>query len=133
MKTSIALSLVGALALGACASIIEGRTQNVQVNTNPALQADCIFKDKKGQEYRARVPGAVTVNRGDGPLLVQCYVQGGKGDSIVEETLEPWALGNVLLGGVIGIAVDGYTGAYQKYPDQVTITLLADGSAPAAQ
>ena len=39
--------------------------------------------------------------------------------------------GNILFGGIIGIAVDAASGAMHQYPDSVTITLIPDEFATA--
>jgi len=38
------------------------------------------------------------------------------------------AAGNVILGGVIGLGVDAATGAMNKYPDVVTVSMTPDPS-----
>jgi len=36
------------------------------------------------------------------------------------------AAGNVILGGVVGLGVDAMSGAMNKYPDIVTVTMMPD-------
>ena len=78
------------------------------------------------------MPGNVTVNRGDGPLKVTCTVNGQNGAKTVEETVDPWFAGNILLGGLIGITIDSYNGAYQHYPDEINISIVNLPQATAA-
>lgn len=121
---NLALLAVTAISLSACASIVQGSHQRVNLGSNMQSTGQCTLVDAKGHTYTTSVPGSVDVSRGDGPLKVNCTVQSAEGQKVVEETLEPWTLGNVLLGGVIGLGVDSYTGAYQKYPDDITISFV---------
>ncbi|HVQ60827.1 MAG TPA: hypothetical protein VMS53_01955, partial [Burkholderiales bacterium] len=41
----------------------------------------------------------------------------------VESKFQPWALGNILLGGIIGFIIDGASGAITEYPKLVTVSL----------
>ena len=50
------------------------------------------------------------------------------GSSIVPVNTEAMAAGNVILGGVIGLGVDAATGAMNKYPDVVTVSMTPDPS-----
>lgn len=106
-----------------CASIVSGTTQNVNIATMPADEkSNCTLHDEKST-YQAITPTLVTVKKGDGPLKVSCESPSQKGETTIPETLDPWYLGNILLGGVIGLVVDGANGAYQKYPEQITVPM----------
>jgi len=42
----------------------------------------------------------------------------------MHRTLNPWVLGNILLGGLIGLGIDAITGAmYEVYPDNINADL----------
>lgn len=126
MKKSLIAAVIisgATLGLNACATIVQGQDQQVNVATSPSKQARCELTDNVGQKYYVTTPGSVTVNRGDGPLKVRCQVPGMAGEQIVQETIEPWVIGNIPLA-VIGIAVDAATGSYQKYPDNVTVSIV---------
>lgn len=105
----------------ACATIVEGTSQNLNVSTN--YRAECTLTDKKGQVYQLVSPGSVKVKRGDGPIKAVCTAYGRTGEKMIDETLEPWALANIFVG-VVGLGVDAISGSYQKYPDEITISIV---------
>jgi hypothetical protein len=42
----------------------------------------------------------------------------------MHRTLNPWVLGNILIGGLIGLGIDAISGAmYEVYPDHVSVEL----------
>ncbi len=127
------LVLASAVAVGACSTIVKGTDQDIALITPYAEGAECRLEDGKGAEYFVKAtPATVRVNRGDGPLSVRCEKDEFKTAAlVVEEAFEPWTLGNVLLGGVIGIGIDAASGALQKYPPEIKVYMepLVFGSA----
>lgn len=112
-----------AVLTSACATIVEGRHQIVTVETPLAEGAACELKDNVEHVWKINgTPGSVEVTRGDGPMLVTCTKEGYEKESIaVDETIEAMAVGNVLLGGGVGIVIDAVSGAGQTYPDKITV------------
>ena len=128
MRNSI-LKCASLLALGlsmsACSTITTGTTQDFGVNTPEADGASCELKDSKGAMWTIpSTPGTVVVSKGDGPMQVTCKKDGYKEASItVNEGFAGMTLGNVILGGGIGVIVDAASGAAQEYPDEVYVWL----------
>ena len=122
MIKKLIMSAAILLTTSACATIIEGTDQNIQISTNPSTTAQCSLKDSE-MSYKMTAPGSVNVNRGDGPLNISCRSNGGSGKLNIDETLEPWFLGNALLGGLIGMGIDASTGAYQQYPQSIIVPM----------
>jgi len=111
------------LTLGACASITSGTQQAIFVETPLLNGAACKLTDsKQGSWYLPASPGSVSVQKGDGPMNVVCDKDGYiTGIASVDEEIAGATLGNIILGGGIGIFIDAATGAAQKYPDKVTV------------
>lgn len=122
-KTNIALSLTLATFLGACSTITTGTTQNVTVETPHAAGAKCSLTDSKGATWRVdETPQSVMVTKGDGPMNVKCEKSGFKSEKIVvQEGFAGATLGNIILGGGVGIIVDAASGAAQKYPEKISV------------
>jgi hypothetical protein len=116
------LILASVLLNTACATIITGTRQDVYINA--AQKVNCNLVDSNNAAYAVVAPGTVNVERGDGPLHITCTDGKNKGYRSVSDGLEPWFLGNLVAGGIIGVAVDASNGAYQKYPDEITINLM---------
>jgi len=116
------LSVIGTVT--GCATITTGTDQSVTVMTEKDVAgASCELSDSRGGKWFVNnTPGTVSVHKGDGPMTVICRKQGYL-DTIlsVEETVAGATLGNVILGGGVGIIVDAMSGSAQRYPDQIVV------------
>lgn len=121
-KILLAASLV---TLGACSTVTTGTSQPFTVNTAEVNGATCDLVDSKGARWTVtNTPETREITKGDGPLTVTCSKAGYKTASVtVEEYFAGATLGNVILGGGIGLVVDAASGAAQEYPDEVTLWL----------
>ncbi len=121
--TLLALAL---LATSGCASIVSGRRADVAISSSPP-DAHVAVRDKQGRTVAtARTPAVVSLKRGDGFFKKAQYTatieKPGYSTAHVpiESQLNPWLLGNVVFGGVIGLAIDPYTGAmWRPTPDEI--------------
>jgi hypothetical protein len=109
-----------AIGLSGCASTISGRTATVTIDSYPS-HADVVIHDKHGQEVMAtHTPARVELRRKDKFIWPAKYTAtitkpGYKTARVpINQTLNPWIVGNVVVGGVIGLAVDNATGAAWK-------------------
>ncbi|MES2983640.1 MAG: hypothetical protein V4735_00435 [Pseudomonadota bacterium] len=132
MKTTLsALSLISLAMLGACASIVEGSTANINVSTPVA--ANCVFSNGRGS-FSAFTPATVPVKKSRTDLNVSCADPrtGAQGQSKIVSDVEPWAFGNILIGGLIGLGVDWGTGAAYDYPETAYVPMTAPVAAAPA-
>ncbi len=123
MMKQTTVVLFAATMLSACSTIMTGTSQGFTVITPEAEGANCDLLDSKGNKYYVRdTPNSATVTKGDGPMVVTCKKAGFKTETVtVEEGFAGATIGNILLGGGIGIIVDAASGAAQKYPSSVTV------------
>lgn len=131
MNKMMLLTTAMILSLSACASIVNGSEQDVQINPSGVnASGECKIQDVTGRMYYTPLPGSVLLARGDGPLNVTCTVENGSGQRKVEEEFEPWLIGDVLLLSPLGLFIDLVNGAYQTYPDNISvpITLASEQS-----
>ncbi len=120
------LPLLPLLAIGACASIVNGTQQSLSVKTSP-VDAQCTLKNSKGTWF-VETPGSVTVQRSYGNLHVSCHKDDKLyGSQDVKSTTKPIAFGNVLFGGVIGAGVDIGNGAAYDYPNLIEVHMKPKG------
>lgn len=119
-----AAALVAAVLLSGCATITQGTGQTIAINTEPE-GANCKL-ERAGIAigFVRSSPGPVTIEKSKNDVLVTCNKEG-----FLEEQ-QPLAagfagmtLGNLLLGGIIGVAIDAGSGAINKYPESVTLFL----------
>jgi len=134
MKTlAVALVAILGVALSGCASIIKGDSQSIAITTPPTTGANCILSSKEGS-WTVISPGAVTVDKSKDDVQVRCSKPGWQdAASTIPSNFEGWTLGNLLLGGVIGLGVDAATGAINEYAHsfQVPMTPISGYVAPA--
>lgn len=134
MKKIAQIAVVGlALGSGACSSIIDGTSQEILVNTNPA-GAKCVLS-REGASIATidPTPAAVTVKKNKHDITIVCTKDGFQETTVVNNSGVAGAtLGNIILGGGIGWAIDSASGADNKYDSPVNITLTPAAPTPAA-
>jgi len=117
-----ALGLV--LTTAACATVVGGTTQEVFIESEPA-GASCKV-DRLGANVGVvnPTPGRVNVSRSKETMIVGCTRDGYElSNEVVASSFTGATLGNILLGGVVGVVVDAASGANNKYPDRVLVVL----------
>ena len=130
MKKNILPILALTVALPSCASIVSGTSQTIQVTSTPT-GAECTLNRKEtteGQEIQIATvpttPGQVYISKTKFPITVQCNKSGyTQGVSYLESGNEGSTLGNIILGGGIGWAVDSARGADNKYAEFINVPL----------
>lgn len=128
MKFSMCMLLGITGALASCASISGSPNQAIQITTNDpeglALNgALCVLSNTRGR-WSVRTPGSVIVPRSSESLQVSCTAEDGSaGVAKLASSIRGAALGNILIGGVVGIAVDHISGAGYSFDEQLTVVL----------
>lgn len=118
------LTIIAMLALAGCATIVEGTSQEIMVNTTPA-GASCTL-NREGQTIGQinATPGAVVVKKTKYDLTIICNKKGYEQATYINNSgSEGATFGNIILGGGIGWAVDSANGSDNKYTSPVNITL----------
>jgi hypothetical protein len=110
---------------GGCATVVSGTTQTIGVNTDPE-GADCQFRRKGVLVARVNpTPGTMQVGKDYESVSVLCAKEGFDDTTgVIGSEFQAMTLGNILLGGVIGVVVDAASGAMMKYPESVTFKLV---------
>jgi hypothetical protein len=125
------LAVLSAALLSGCASVVEGRTQDITVNTTPS-GATCLL-NREGAPIAtiASTPGTVKIEKNEFDIEVVCERDGYEKTAYLNESATAAAVfGNVLIGGAIGVAVDISNGSSNKYDDTVDITLSPRAEPP---
>ena len=126
MRRVLAVVAHGGLGLlGACSSIVSGTTQQIMVNTNPA-GADCaLFRQGNRIATIQNTPGSALVDKTKHDITILCVKPGFEQASFFNKSgVEGATLGNIILGGGIGWAIDSASGADNKYQSPVNVTMV---------
>lgn len=113
--------------LPACATITTGTSSSIAVTSDPA-GASCQLR-RNGELVAAvgQTPQTITISKSSRDLAVNCTRDGHRpGASVVRSEFQPMVLGNILIGGLIGLAVDAGSGAVATYPQSVTVVLAPE-------
>jgi hypothetical protein len=136
MKINHTAAIVAAaVALSGCATIVEGTTQSVSVNSTPVDGAKCTLVNSQGTWY-VTTPGSTTVHKTKTDLDVTCEKPGYQsGHSVAVSHFGATTAANVIAGGLIGVGVDAASGANYHYDSPIMVPLgaqSADAQSPAA-
>jgi hypothetical protein len=125
MKTLYIAALLPLLA--GCSTIIEGRSQQVMINTNPS-GADCdIYRNEDKIASVSDTPGSAYIEKTKYDIKIECDKDGYQTATYMNHSGTAGATwGNIVAGGGIGWAVDSATGSDNKYESPVNITLVPD-------
>jgi len=118
------LALMASSFLGGCATLTTSSSQTVTLTTEPPGAA-CTFK-REGAVIGIinPTPGSLTVSKSHADIDVTCTREGYL-DAVgrVGSKFQAMTFGNILFGGIIGIAVDAVSGATAEYEANVAIRM----------
>ncbi len=128
-----ATAVLAASSLTGCASIVNGTTQVVSVETRdaagPVTGASCKLENDKGVFY-VTTPGTVSVRRAYADMKIKCEKAGvPDGLASIKSTTKGMVAGNIIFGGVIGAGVDVASGAAYDYPTLMQVMMGDTGPA----
>jgi len=120
----VCLSLLGgfglALLIVGCATIIHGTRQNIAVNSVPSGAKVIV----KGVQI-ATTPAVIELKRNESNIILRFEKEGYEPVEIaLNRSVDGWIAGNIIFGGLIGLAVDFISGAaYKLSPSEVQAVL----------
>ncbi len=111
--------------LSGCASVIEGESQDVVVNTAPQGASCTLLRNGAPLGTVSSTPGTLHVEKTKDDISIKCDKAGYRETTYLNKSEYPeynWAY--ILVGGPVGWGFDSVTGADNKYASPVTIDLL---------
>ncbi len=123
-STSAIIAAIAALCSG-CSTIIEGTSQELYVNTNPAGASCWLMREGRQIATINPTPGTALVQKTKNDITVVCDRDGFQQATYLNHSGVAGATaGNIILGGGIGWAIDSATGSDNKYDSPVNLTLV---------
>jgi hypothetical protein len=113
-----------AAVLAGCSTLTTGTTQPVSVVTKGTEGANCELTSPEVGTVNVITPAQVVLSKSQHSVRVvcrkECYADG---QGIINSNFEEMTAGNLLVGGVVGVAVDASSGAMNKYDARVEIAM----------
>jgi hypothetical protein len=114
-----------AILTAGCASVVQGTSQSINVATEPPGATCTLHRNGQVISSVSPTPADVRVEKSAYDIDVVCQKEGFQdGKAQLKADAEAMTLGNILIGGIIGVAVDAASGAINKYAPNVTVSLL---------
>ncbi len=115
---------IATLPLAGCGSIMHGSSQSLGISSSPTDAVVTIDGMEKG-----KTPIVASLTRKDNHII-RIAMQGyAPFEATVTRKVSGWVWGNIVFGGVIGLAVDAISGGlYALTPEQVTGQLSRQGA-----
>ena len=116
--------LIVAAGAYACATIMHGTSQDVAIGSSPTGARVIIDNQERGN-----TPAAVKLSRKDNHTIRIEMAGYEPYEMTVVRRVSGWVWGNIVFGGLIGLAVDAISGGlYKLEPSQVQATLARQGA-----
>jgi hypothetical protein len=129
-KPLVAMAALG-VAVSGCATVVSGTSQTIAITTPPATGAICTLTGGDGEHAQVSTPGVVTVPRSKNDLLIDCKKPGWKeATGTIPSHFAGATLGNVLIGGVVGVGIDAASGAANHYSRAFRVPMTKDDKQP---
>ncbi len=118
------LGALGAILLSGCSSIIEGRSQEININTTPPAATCTLTRHDETIGTVTPTPGSIYIEKTKYDIMITCKKKGYETATYLNHSGAAGAtVGNIILGGGIGWAIDSAAGADNKYDTPVNISL----------
>ena len=120
---------------GGCASIVKGTEQQVMINTVPQGAKCTLNREGALLATIPKTPQTTTLSKSWNDVHIACRKPGfRKTTGVLNAQTEAMTSGNLLIGGLVGVAIDAGTGAMNTYDGTITIPLVPkERRAPAKQ
>jgi hypothetical protein len=118
------LLMLAMATLSACATVTSGTNHTLLVESDPVGATCLLRRDGANIASVNPTPGSARISKSRHDITVNCEKADHEPTSqTVTAGFQAMTLGNVLVGGVIGLAADLASGAAITYPDSVKVVL----------
>ena len=114
----------GSLFLSGCASILDSRTQEISVETDPPGASCKLLRSGSIINQIASTPAQITVRKSTYDIVIVCDKEGYQQASYINEAdISSESVASSLIGGGLGWAIDSTTGRANQYDSKVMIKM----------
>ncbi|MEK7323369.1 MAG: PEGA domain-containing protein [Pseudomonadota bacterium] len=115
---------VAAVAIGGCASIMHGTSQKIGISSSPTGATVTVDNKPLGN-----TPLFADLKRGEEHIVTIEMAGYEKSQLTLTKSVSGWVWGNIVFGGLIGLAVDAISGGlYNLSPEQLNAELRKNGA-----
>jgi len=115
------------LNLQGCATVTKGSSQPLTISTKPQGAACNLNRDDETIAVVNPTPGTITIEKDKDDITISCKKDGYmEAINSLSSKVQGWTFGNILLGGLIGFAIDAGSGAMNDYPGSFNINLIPE-------
>lgn len=124
-QVGLVVALTTMAAISGCATITKSSSQTVTIDTRPPGATCSLTRGGKRFAIVNPTPGAISVEKSSDAISISCTKEGYlETAGTLESSFQAMTFGNILFGGLIGVAVDAASGAMHEYKPLITITLI---------
>lgn len=119
------LCMLSVLMAPGCATVMEGTGQSVSIDSEPP-GASCQVNRAGAPIGGVTTPGSIHLDKSKNDLSVTCQKPGFQTATVASSPhFNGTTFGNILIGGLVGVAVDAATGANYSYDENIHVGLAA--------
>lgn len=117
---------LSALALGACATVIDHQTQHVTIETPGAADAKCMLYNQD-MRYEAWAGQTIEIMKSPNDLAVNCLASGNREKTVlVKRGVNGWIIANVANGFIPGTTYDYFSRGMFTYPKEIVVSFVGE-------
>lgn len=118
-KILVTLSILG---LCSCATIVDGGPDTINLQTSDGSMVRAQVSSKAGTQTLV-LPTLMSVPKSCKDIQIQVLEDRNTRMSyaVADSQVNGWVFGNIIFGGLIGLAIDGVTGNICTYPSSVIV------------
>ncbi|MBW7886814.1 MAG: PEGA domain-containing protein [Bacteroidetes bacterium] len=121
--TASAIAIVFSILFWGCATIMHGSSQKVGISSSPTGAKVTVDGKILGD-----APLFANLGRGDEHIITLELPGYQKSQFTITKSVSGWVWGNIIFGGLIGLAIDAVSGGlYDLSPEQINAELKKDG------
>jgi len=113
------------MALTGCATIMDGGPEAINLMTSNGQKVQAQLNSKQFGTQQITLPTFITIPKSCSDITLQVIEDEkvNQSNAIISSSVNPWILGNIILGGIPGILIDGAAGNMCKYDSSVIVPI----------